>query len=95
MSATVTELKISKFARWRDVDVTMLEVATGMGFLCKVVAMVDILLAFTQLSQLDSDTARFSMEVEKSRSTIEAVKSGLSMPLVVYNTTVYRVEPFL
>ena len=28
MSATVTELKISKFARWRDVDVTMLEVAT-------------------------------------------------------------------
>ena len=66
-----------------------------MGFLCKVVAMVDILLAFTQLSRLDSDTARFSVEVEKSRSTIEAVKSGLSMPLVVYNTTVYRVEPFL
>ena len=53
-----------------------------MGFLCKVVIIVDILLAFNQLSQLDNDTEQFSVEVQKSRSTIQAVKSGLSLPLV-------------
>ena len=54
----------------------------GMGFICKVLAIVDILLAFNQLSQLDTDNAQFSLEVESSRSTIQAVKSGQSVPLV-------------
>ena len=54
----------------------------GMGFLCLVISIVDILLAFLQLSQLDSDSAQFSMEVKQSRFTIQAVKSGQSIPLV-------------
>lgn len=87
MSATVTELRDSKFARWRGVDVTQLEVATGLGFLCMVVVMVDILLAFNQLTRWDTDTAKFSMEVESSRSTIQAVKSGQSMPMSVTSST--------
>ena len=34
------------------------------GFICEVVVLVDILLAFNLLTQLESDSSQFSMEVQ-------------------------------